>query len=157
QGARYRWPLPLAAEPGACSQHRREKPDPGPGSRTAGLADDAGRSRTPHAQLRAARTTSLFAALDVASGFVIGKCYRRHRATEVLTGLQGERAILPVTDMGGEEHDRCLAGERGVDVLQPDDVDPPRPALRFAVEHFDVRQMRQFRRQSAEIVPHLAD
>jgi hypothetical protein len=25
-------------------------------------------------------TTSLFAALDVASGFVIGKCYKRHRA-----------------------------------------------------------------------------
>ena len=27
-------------------------------------------------------TTSLFAALDVATGFVIGKCYRRHRARE---------------------------------------------------------------------------
>jgi transposase len=26
-------------------------------------------------------TTSLFAALDIASGFVIGKCYKRHRAT----------------------------------------------------------------------------
>src|SRR3954467_9077963 len=29
-------------------------------------------------------TTSLFAALDVASGFVIGKCYKRHRASEFL-------------------------------------------------------------------------
>src|SRR5258706_1158583 len=29
-------------------------------------------------------TTSLFAALDVASGFVIGKCYKRHRAVRVL-------------------------------------------------------------------------
>ena len=29
-------------------------------------------------------TTSLFAALDVASGFVIGKCYKRHRAAEFL-------------------------------------------------------------------------
>src|SRR5262245_50745778 len=28
-------------------------------------------------------TTSLFAALDVASGFVIGKCYKRHRAAEL--------------------------------------------------------------------------
>src|SRR5262249_11384596 len=27
-------------------------------------------------------TTSLFAALDVASGFIIGKCYKRHRAAE---------------------------------------------------------------------------
>lgn len=33
-------------------------------------------------------TTSLFAALDIASGFVIGKCYRRHRATEFLDFLK---------------------------------------------------------------------
>jgi hypothetical protein len=33
-------------------------------------------------------TISLFAALDVASGFVIGKCYKRHRATEFLDFLK---------------------------------------------------------------------
>lgn len=33
-------------------------------------------------------TTSLFAALDVATGFVIGKCYKRHRATEFLDFLK---------------------------------------------------------------------
>ncbi len=33
-------------------------------------------------------TTSLFAALDIASGFVIGKCYKRHRATEFLDFLK---------------------------------------------------------------------
>src|SRR6476659_8198999 len=33
-------------------------------------------------------TTSLFAALDVASGFVIGKCYKRHRAVEFLNFLK---------------------------------------------------------------------
>jgi hypothetical protein len=33
-------------------------------------------------------TTSLFAALDVASGFVIGKCYKRHRAAEFLYFLK---------------------------------------------------------------------
>ena len=33
-------------------------------------------------------TTSLFAALDVASGFVIGKCYKRHRAKEFLAFLK---------------------------------------------------------------------
>jgi transposase len=39
-------------------------------------------------------TTSLFAALDIASGFVIGKCYKRHRATEFLDFLkQIERAV----------------------------------------------------------------
>src|SRR3546814_18600559 len=29
-------------------------------------------------------TTSLFAALDIATGAVLGKCYQRHRATEFL-------------------------------------------------------------------------
>ena len=33
-------------------------------------------------------TTSLFAALNVATGPVIGKCYRRHRATEFLDFLK---------------------------------------------------------------------
>jgi hypothetical protein len=33
-------------------------------------------------------TTTLFAALDVASGFVIGKCYKRHRAVEFLKFLK---------------------------------------------------------------------
>jgi hypothetical protein len=33
-------------------------------------------------------TTSLFAALDVAFGFVIGKCYKRHRSSEFLTFLK---------------------------------------------------------------------
>src|SRR4029078_8793832 len=33
-------------------------------------------------------TTSLFAALDVASGFVIGKCYKRHRSSEFLNFLK---------------------------------------------------------------------
>lgn len=33
-------------------------------------------------------TTSLFAALDVATGFVIGKCYKRHRAAEFLDFLK---------------------------------------------------------------------
>lgn len=33
-------------------------------------------------------TTSLFAALDVASGFVIGKCYKRHRSSEFLSFLK---------------------------------------------------------------------
>ena len=33
-------------------------------------------------------TTSLFAALDIASGFVIGNCYKRHRASEFLDFLK---------------------------------------------------------------------
>ncbi len=33
-------------------------------------------------------TTTLFAALDIATGFVIGKCYKRHRAKEFLDFLK---------------------------------------------------------------------
>jgi transposase len=43
-------------------------------------------------------TTSLFAALDIASGFVIGKCYRRHRAAEFLDFLkQSTRRCRPIS------------------------------------------------------------
>ena len=42
-------------------------------------------------------TTSLFAALDIATGFVIGKCYKRHRATEFLDFLKQIDARLPTT------------------------------------------------------------
>ena len=40
-------------------------------------------------------TTSLFAALDVASGFVVGKCYKRHRAKEFLDFLKKIDACVP--------------------------------------------------------------
>ena len=40
-------------------------------------------------------TTSLFAALDIASGFVIGKCYKRHRAAEFQDFLKQIDARVP--------------------------------------------------------------
>jgi transposase len=40
-------------------------------------------------------TTSLFAALDIATGHVIGKCYGRHRATEFRTFLDEIEANVP--------------------------------------------------------------
>lgn len=40
-------------------------------------------------------TTSLFAALDIASGFVIGKCYKRHRAIEFLDFLKQIDRTVP--------------------------------------------------------------
>jgi putative transposase len=40
-------------------------------------------------------TTSLFAALDVATGAVIGKCYKRHRATEFVDFLKRIDAAVP--------------------------------------------------------------
>jgi transposase len=42
-----------------------------------------------------ASSTSPFAALDVASGFVIGKCYKRHRAAEFLNFLKEVDAQVP--------------------------------------------------------------
>ena len=39
--------------------------------------------------------TSLFAALDVASGFVISKCYKRHRAAEFLDFIKQVDAQVP--------------------------------------------------------------
>ena len=42
-------------------------------------------------------TTSLFAALDIATGAVIGKCYKRHRATEFLDFLKRIDAQMPNT------------------------------------------------------------
>ena len=44
-------------------------------------------------------TTSLFAALDVASGFVIGKCYKRHRAAEFLNFLKEIDAQIPEKEL----------------------------------------------------------
>ncbi len=43
--------------------------------------------RRTHTYIRKG-TTSLFAALDIATGAVIGKCYKRHRATEFLDFLK---------------------------------------------------------------------
>lgn len=40
-------------------------------------------------------TTSLFAALDIATGAVIGKCYKRHRASEFLDFLKRIDAAVP--------------------------------------------------------------
>jgi len=40
-------------------------------------------------------TTSLFAALDIATGRVIGRCYQRHRAVEFRTFLAAVEAAVP--------------------------------------------------------------
>jgi len=50
--------------------------------------------RRTHSYIRHG-TTSLFAALDIASGFVIGKCYKRHRAAEFLDFLKQMDAQVP--------------------------------------------------------------
>jgi transposase len=47
-------------------------------------------------------TTSLFAALDIATGKVIGKCHRRHRQQEFLKFMEQVEAALPTE--AGEVH-----------------------------------------------------
>mgnify|MGYP006265888469 CR=1 FL=1 len=54
-----------------------------------GVAERRTHTSIPHG------TTSLFAALDVATGAVIGKCYKRHRATEFLDFLKRIDAQMP--------------------------------------------------------------
>ena len=56
-------------------------------------------------------TTALFAALDVASGFVISKCYKRHRAAEFLNFLDCKiTTFVPQRQIG-------YKGSAGCDVL----------------------------------------
>ena len=88
QGPRHCRSLSIAAQSRAGAQRRREESDTSPRSRTAGLTDDAWRCRSAgtHSYIRHG-TTSLFAALDVALGFVIGKCYKRHRACDRISRL----------------------------------------------------------------------
>jgi transposase len=50
--------------------------------------------RRTHSYIRNG-TTSLFAALDIATGTVIGKCYKRHRASEFLAFLRKIDAAVP--------------------------------------------------------------
>ena len=87
QGARYRRAVSGSAAEGDGAVGGREEPDPGvephradpaPGARVA--------QRRTHDYLRYG-TTTLFAALDVATGRVIGELHRRHRAKEFLKFL----------------------------------------------------------------------
>jgi hypothetical protein len=66
----------------------REVPDPGAGPHRAELADPAHHpARRTHDDVRNG-TSSLFAALDVASGKVISAMHRRHRHQEFLKFLK---------------------------------------------------------------------
>ena len=77
---------------------RRTIAVPGAEPDTADPADDPGPSRTRHARLRTPRVTSLFAALDVATGAIIGECHRRPRQQEFVKFLDTIDAAIPVED-----------------------------------------------------------
>ena len=82
EGARHRRPLPRPAGARAGAVHRREEPDPGAGPHPAAVADAPGQAERRTHDYKRHGTTSLFAALDVKAGTVIGKCMPRHRASE---------------------------------------------------------------------------
>src|SRR5271166_4950773 len=81
---------PSRVAPDACpALGRREEPDPGARPHPAGTAAEEGPRRhdDPHDYKRHG-TTTLFAALDVATGKVIGECMSRHRHQEFLRFLR---------------------------------------------------------------------
>ncbi len=88
EGPRHCRPRQVAAGPRAGVLRRRKEPDPGPRPNPAGLPMLPGIPERRTHDYKRNGTTSLFAALDVATGSVIGKCYRRHRAREFLDFLK---------------------------------------------------------------------
>ena len=73
----------------------REKPSTGLGSQPTGIAHAARTSGAPTHDYYRHGTTSLFAALDVATGKVIGRRHRRHRHQEFLRFLEQIERTVP--------------------------------------------------------------
>jgi hypothetical protein len=69
-------------------------------------------------------TTSLFAALDIATGRVIGRCYQRHRAVEFRSASRAGRAARSRHPSGARQL-RHSQGAAGQDLARP----PPAPSL----------------------------
>ena len=96
QGARHRRPLPRAARPRArCSASTRRARFRRSTARRPILPLTLGSPERRTHDYRRHGTTSLFAALDVATGKVIGECHRRHRSQEFLQFLDTIDARVP--------------------------------------------------------------
>src|SRR3954447_6655758 len=95
QSSRHRRSLFVTAKSGAGAQCRREKPDTSPRPRTACLADDARHSGTPDPFLCPPRHNLPVCSPRRRLRFVIGKCYKRHRASEFLDFLKQIDANVP--------------------------------------------------------------
>ena len=95
EGPRHRRSVFGAA--GSCpgSLCRRKEPDPGPGPFPAPLADAPRQAERRSHDYKRHGTTSLFAALDIATGEIIGKCFPRHRAREFRKFLDLVEANVP--------------------------------------------------------------
>ena len=93
QAARRGRALPAPAGARDRAVRRREKPDPGARAHPAGAALKEGRPAT--ATTRAQGTTTLFAALNVLDGTVLGRCMQRHRHQEFIRFLNAVEAAVP--------------------------------------------------------------
>ena len=73
----------------------REEPDPGSGSHPTRVTTDVWQTQHAHARLQAPWHNVAVAALDVATGKVIGQLKRRHRSVEFLQFLKAIDAAVP--------------------------------------------------------------
>ena len=74
---------------------RPEEPDPGPRPDPAGSAAQAGQGRDHDHDYVRHGTTTLFAALNVLDGTVLGRCMQRHRHQEFIRFLNAIEAAVP--------------------------------------------------------------
>ncbi|MEJ3748262.1 IS630 family transposase [Actinomycetes bacterium KLBMP 9797] len=81
-------PVSEPARPGDRVVHGREIPNPGLDRTQPSLPLKKGRAGTMRHDYKRHGTTTLFAALDVLTGKVIGKCFARHRHEEFLRFLR---------------------------------------------------------------------
>ena len=72
-----------------------ENADPGAGPHPADAADAAGQAERRSHDYKRHGTTTLFAALDTATGAVIGSCMKRHRAREFRAFLDEVESAVP--------------------------------------------------------------
>ena len=96
EGPRHRGAVHGPAEQRSRVVRGREVPDPSLGPNPTDVADEpTGQLQRGTHDYRRNGTTSLFAALDVATGQVIGECHRRHRSQEFLQFLETIDARVP--------------------------------------------------------------
>jgi transposase len=99
ENGRYRRPLPRSAGSHGGAVDRREEPNPGAGSHSAGAAAEARPLRHDDTRLQAPRPTTLFAAPNVMEGTVIGRCMQRHRHPEFIRFLNTVEREVPTGKM----------------------------------------------------------
>ena len=96
---RHRRPVSEPARPRPGAVRRRKKPDSSAESHAASSAHGTGYVEgVTHDYVRHG-TTTLFAALDIATGAVFTECKPRHRHQEFLSFLRREAAILQQLDV----------------------------------------------------------